>query len=482
MKSKKHLALLLALLQLTAMTACGAETVETADTAATAAAETEPAETELSDSVETVDYGGQTFTILARGAFSYEFDSELTGEVLDDAVFNRNQTVEERFNVSIVTEPYAEEKGSAANVLEPANNSILAGDDAYQLLAAYTYVAAPGSCNGNYINWLDMDHIDLDKPWWEKEFLETIALDGRAFIAMGDLSLLFNEVKMAIFFNKQLATDTAIPDLYATVREGKWTIDLLTTYASTATVDLNGDGGMDESDRWGIGANMYTHTIPFIYASGETTTLRDDKGLPTVINGSEKLHSIFEKVYFLFNDSGAGRLSDIVTAFPEEMFQNNQGLFMTSWIGDAATLREMEADFGIIPYPKWDEAQADYYTSYLDRTSSFLVPITVDADFVGRITEVLAAESYKQVIPAFYEVSLKGKYARDNDSQAMLDIITRNVVYDFGLVFAGLASDTTYPMIFRSGIYSANKDIASRIASAEKVYAAAVEKLVEDSQ
>lgn len=37
-------------------------------------------------------------------------------------------------------------------------------------------------------------------------------------------------------------------------------------------------------------------------------------------------------------------------------------------------------------------------------------------------------------VPPIYEDALKGKYMRDTDSQEMLDLVTRNIVIDFGMV------------------------------------------------
>lgn len=113
-------------------------------------------------------------------------------------------------------------------MLEVSDKSILAGDDAYQLISAYTYLAATGSTNGNYMNWYEMPHINFDKPWWAKGFIEAASIHDTVFIATGDLSLLYNEVTLAMLFNKELADELQIDNLYDTVRDGEWTFDKLT--------------------------------------------------------------------------------------------------------------------------------------------------------------------------------------------------------------------------------------------------------------
>lgn len=55
-----------------------------------------------------------------------------------------------------------------------------------------------------------------------------------------------------MYFNKTIAEKYQIPDIYALIREGKWTLDKLAEFAMPVTSDLNGDNIMDENDLWGF--------------------------------------------------------------------------------------------------------------------------------------------------------------------------------------------------------------------------------------
>jgi hypothetical protein len=93
--------------------------------------------------------------------------------------------------------------------------------------------------------------------------------------------------------------------------------------------------------------------------------------------------------------------------------------------------REMQTNFGVIPFPKLDEAQQKYYTYSSNGVPLFAVPITnPDLERTGIIAEALAAESSKTVIPAYIDVALGNKYLRDDDSKPMIDIILNSRVYD----------------------------------------------------
>jgi hypothetical protein len=113
----------------------------------------------------------------------------------------------------------------------------------------------------------------------------------------------------------------------------------------------------------------------------------------------------------------------------------DRGLFYTSFLRDAQRFRTMETDFGILPYPKYDEAQKDYKTFSKAGFAAFAIPSTVkDREFSEIMLEALNAESYRKVIPAYYDIALKNKYARDDDSSEMLDIIREGFDFDFSAV------------------------------------------------
>lgn len=483
---KRVLSILLLIAVLASAMACGG-TQTGGDTSANDDSSSESSlpdsETELSDDLPEVNYNGREFNIIARTNFAYEFDAEQTGDILDDAIYARNVAVEERFGVKLITHPYDDGNGNASNVIPMIEQSVMAGDDAYQLGAAYTFFAAPASLSGSFANIYDVKRINLDKPWWEKGFTEEATINGKVYIATGDISLLFNEVTMSVFFNKQLADDLKLGDIYKTVKDGKWTFELMKKWCADAASDLNGDGKMDENDRFGIGVNRYTHVDCFIYAFNVPLTERDANGIPQLKINNEKMISLVEQLTALFHDSDTAYLSDNgANAFGGNMFESGQGLFMTSWLGNAAALRDMTMDFGIIPYPKWDEAQEAYSTYYLDRASCMVIPVTADYEFVGTIVEALAAESSKKVIPAFYDVTLKGKSVRDDESKEMIDLIRSGVRYDFANIYAYAFGYNNPGQILRALVWNNDTNFASFYSKNENTYLSKLSELLDKFQ
>ena len=75
------------------------------------AVETEPVETEILDALPDKTISGRDFTILLRTGMEYEFFSEdLTGEIINDAVHERNTYLEDRYQKALdkMQEAYAD--------------------------------------------------------------------------------------------------------------------------------------------------------------------------------------------------------------------------------------------------------------------------------------------------------------------------------------------------------------------------------------
>ena len=119
------------------------------------------------------------------------------------------------------------------------------------------------------------------------------------------------------------------------------------------------------------------------------------------------------------------------------MFMSNQVLFLMRPLSSLFDLRAMDAEFGIIPTPKMDTTQTQYYTS-IGFTGAPLVTIPIDAKSVevsAQVLDTLSAESYLSVNDAFYDLVLGTKLTRDDNSTENLDIILENRVYDPGCIF-----------------------------------------------
>ena len=112
----------------------------------------------------------------------------------------------------------------------------------------------------------------------------------------------------------------------------------------------------------------------------------------------------------------------------------------------SAYFRDADVDIGVLPYPKYDDAQENYIS--LDWGGFMCVPGTVEnPDMVGAVLELLAYDSEETVIPTYYDIMLDGKLARDDDSVKMFDILFDTIAYEVGGNYFGF-SGANYNLFF----------------------------------
>jgi len=174
-------------------------------------------------------------------------------------------------------------------------------------------------------------------------------------------------------------------------------------------------------------------------------------------------------------DAGGGQETWRVLYY--DGFMNNRALFMWIRMRVVEVFRGMDANFGIMPMPKYDEAQENYRSLVNPYTGVLLgVPKTASSpERTSIILEALSAESKYTLQPAYYDIVLNRKFTRDEESSDMLDIIFSTQVYDIGGVysFGGVFSD------FNGLASKEDRNIASyydkKIANMEK----AIQKVVD---
>lgn len=449
MKHNLTAAFLLTALLTSSLVSCSGDSAQTAaDTDAGTDADTAPVTEALDaldqrmlvdDGLGDQDFGGREFHILGVDYYDYSyFIEEESGDVLEDAIFRRNSAIEERFNIKIT----AETMDYSAQISH-LKHTVTAGDDAYQLYAGHVVSTGEAVMNAVFLNWYDIPHIDFSRPWWSGSTVEDLTYNGKTFLAVGDFALGAWNNTYCVYFNKQIANDYDLPDIYEIVREGGWTVDRLTELSRSVYRDINGDGVSDVDDLHGLTLFVGSPVNAFLWSFGEKIVKSQSDGTVVLDYYNSRAVDIYQKLYNMIWE-GNTTFATIATMPDFAMtvrykFINGNALFMPDSFSLATSgLRDSDTDYGIIPMPKWDEAQKEYYTMVDGAHDVLGVPATVsDPDFVGTITEALNAESYKRTIPVFYDIVLKTKGSRDEESVAIIDTISANRIFDFGYVYGG---------------------------------------------
>jgi hypothetical protein len=294
----------------------------------------------------------------------------------------------------------------------------------------------------------------------------------------GDLALSFWEMMNGIGFNKSVAAAHDLEDMYKIVDEGKWTFDFMEAISKEVAKDLNGDSVWDKSDMYGWTSNFSTGIDAMKEAFGLSIIEKDEKGLPHFTVTTDKTVAVLDRVGSFFKNHYGFMAEANMDNDANLMFSEDRALFLAFRMEVVTDLREMDTDFGIIPYPKWDEAQETYGSTVQDGATVFLVPQTIDdPEFVGIITEAMAAESYKSVVPAYYDVVLKTKSSRDEDSARMIDLIRDTVKIDFGYIHSTALEGAGH--LFVNQVRNYTSTIASAFKGIEKAAQKKLDKIVE---
>lgn len=466
---KRSASLLLAMLMIaTLLASCAGSTTETTTDTTTTDVKTEPVvtETELTHGLSGYDFGGESYVSLVRTEKLTHFTAEeYNGEALNDAVYNRNNLVTEEFNVSLSFVDVVSDRTTFNNTI---STSILAQDQAYDLIVPDYWWGA--EVNGWFFNLTKVDVLALDEPWWCGGWNDAALIEGMLPGAVGWYTLDMISNMNVVFFNKNLyetsGLDSAfgLDGLYNTVREGKWTWDLFTQLCTAATQDLDGDGVITDSDQYGSISGLQSGRA-ILWSLGMELCHKEDDGSLVPTLSTEKNYDIFKKALVFYEDGGNGYERS------GNLFIGDQVMFDMTNIGSASGFRDMESDFGILPFPKYDESSEYRNRNY--GTSYFAIPITAkNTELSAVILEAQNFYSYRDVRPTYYDTVLKAKAARDVDTCEMMDLVLETCYIDpffvYGTVLNAVA-DVPFNLIvngkdtYMSQMESLNKSIGTSL-------------------
>ncbi|MDD4774442.1 MAG: hypothetical protein PHZ09_12705, partial [Eubacteriales bacterium] len=298
---------------------------------------------------------------------------------------------------------------------------------------------------------------------------EALSLGGKTFYAVSSYNILTLVYTSCWYFNSDMTADYNLlaSQLYNDVNSGKWTLDTMKQYITLATADLDGDGKMGPDDRYGLTSfdwNVFGTSL--LAGSEQYTVLKDEEDMPCLNWESEGFLDIMQEAHTLFNDDNS--LSNI-DRFNADAFVGSRAMFMAGYFYAIANLSDMADDYGIIPPPKRNEAQAEYFCETYDAMYATIPLSATDLSFSGAVLEALSCEGYNNIIDAYIEVTLKYKKSRDEETMDMIARCVDSRVVDIGVNylydFAGY--DILHDRVVKSKSFNLTSYIASVADKAE---------------
>ena len=477
---KKTLSMILcAVIAAASFASCGESASEPAQPSGGAAQELTSAaeETEAPQdyTLPKTDLGGAEINILNMhsywGMYTTICPDELNGEILNDAVFNRNQKIEQALNCKIIDSRTGVEGGNGQNLtdLHTLGKKILqSGDDTYDVMYLSPSEMASQMAEGYFYNLYDIPELHLDAEYWDTKIIEMSRIGQNLYAASGDGHLMSYDSSWVLFFNQDLLTQYGLDMPYDIVRAGKWTVDELIRYCS-AMATLNSDQAFkwnkDGDALFGMAAHPNSPD-KFVYSVGERYVLTGSDGKPYFAAGGERFLQAANKLAQLFGTEGVTLNADSDDWNADKggyvyVFANRRAAFLTAEIKTALRLREMEDTFGIVPMPKLNEEQESYYTTMMNNYCMMLIPSSnKDPNTSAAVMDAIALASHYDVLPVYYDSVVSQKGLRNEDSIEMLQIMRATRGVDMAVVYnwnADLAS------ALRSKFTKGSSDVASLV-------------------
>lgn len=419
------------------------------------------------DDLPDSDYGGYIFRIHTTARSSDILgDPDNTSEVVGDAVYKRRIEIEDRFNVKIETYN-VDYNGDYYTYVKLMNSIFLSQEDAFDLMTVWNTTSGVFTKQNFLTDLTQIETIDFEKPWFFKKAIDGLSYKDHAFVSVDLMQVIYGSLT-CVFFNKQIAADMNVDDLYDTVRSGNWTLGIMQAIIKDMWVDLNGNGTVERNDdQFGLNAPIAQFSYAFMPALNCMVVSKDQDDIPylTASENSERITEVYTNMRSFFNETPSVTYDD----WGKEVFIGGRALFLTEFVGTVNELRDTKFEYGILPCFKYDDTQQDYYTGFLPEPTA--IPVTcTDMERSGTILSAYAAGGYKKVSIAYFETAVKTKYTADEDSAEMLDIIAGNVVSDGTVMF-------TDSMIYTFLTFAKSKnEFSSFWASQEK----AAQKYLDD--
>ena len=383
-----------------------------------------------------LNFGGETVTMLYWEDVEKQefFAEEQTGEIVNDAILARNNAVEDRLGVTL---NYVGTKGNGDNMdnyLTVARNSYQAGSQEFDLYGTYSRTGAKLAYNSLCYNLANVNYLDLDKPWWPENLTREALFDGRLYFVSGDISTMLLHMMYAVYFNKDLFTNYNLTSPYDLVEKGEWTFDKMIEYGTNVYQDLDNNAAQNNADFYGLVYSNY-HAEAFYAAAGLNFIEQDEE---KILKISDDFYG--EKTLNVISKLGPWLASDdvwIASGAPA-LFANGQALMALNRAYFAENyLRNVNFSYGIVPVPKYDTNQENYYTCMGNPVTLYSITADCkDPDRAAAVLECLGSEGYRRTTPALFEVNMKVKYSEGSTEAEMFDLLKSTTSFDLGRMFS----------------------------------------------
>ena len=393
---------------------------------------------------EGTTFEGETFNVLIGSVGNEMFAEEENSNLINDTVYRTNKLVEEHFGITLNIEksgfgPTGQNQNDATARFRSLVES---GDSTYH---AFTHVQHSGmpqmTLEKFFVDWNTIPYINLAEPWWYQNITNDLSFGDKVYAMTGDYVTYVGSIDCLVF-NKDIFDDLGLEYPYQDVLDGTWTFEKFTELVKKGAKDLDGNGIMEaDKDQYGLVGWGYEIAPALLVSSGFSPLDRDADNMPVLNQNTSEAHDIYQKIVDIFADGQTAFAAyDNDWSLQYTMFTEGRAMFKDLFLSEITGYKEVEFDFGIVPYPKWDE-NSEYMNRSTNMTALTYIPVTnPNLELTGAVLEELAYQGYNNLTPAYFDNVLTVKSTRDVESEDMLPIIKNNARF----LYDGYAPDIIY--------------------------------------
>lgn len=391
--------------------------------------------------VPRINYGGTEIRILQKDRTVDEMYAEKKiGELINDAVYDRNQFVQDYLGVKLVFDSAPSSVSDYAQFKAKVDAAVASGYDQIHVISNYTYNGPSLIQEGSFLDIQgipeDQNLIDLEKRWWNQSFHKESEINGKLYMLVGDITTTAIDWCEVVFYNNDMIKNYVDPelDILQAVYDFEW------TYENFLDMVHKVGNGADTGE-WGYTAPTNSYSLDgMIIGQAMDLTYRDSRNYPNMNINTKRNIEIGERMRSLYNTDASAKCAEGLGA---DLFCDGKSMFYTQVLITAGKeLRSTTLDYGVIPPPLYDETQEEYRIVPQDNYSSLsvLCHVVTSLPAVTRTLEVMGSESYINLRHCIQEKCYKQRYLKTEPKGRMFDYIVDNLYYDFGYTYAKMIS------------------------------------------
>ena len=360
------------------------------------------------------------------------YAESLTGDKVNDAVFQRNAQLEADFHCTVSQELTSD--------INSCKDTLLAGDYVWDFVYGPLVSMRALSSSNLFADLSALENLDLKKGWYDQNAISGLEIKGHLFYVTGDASTLDERASWVVYFNRDLIEVNRLENPYDLVRNGQWTAEKMFEISEKTYVDANGNGAFDiGTDVAAVISEPLSNWMHVAACNTRLITL-DSYGelyLPATVTDEvlqvwAELKPLLTSPHRDVSDAGS-------------RFRKGLGGFFVCNLGTLLNFEDAALNFGVLPMPKRNAEQEKYWTS-VNRSifCVYSIPATVDAledeakaagfqsgrEMCGYFLDAFSHASTGTLRDAFYSQVMKKQLARDPDTVEMLDLALENKIYD----------------------------------------------------